>query len=311
MAPTIKSNRWLFTIDLDGTLLQDSSKGVVSAEDQKAVRRAIEEGHVVCIVTGRPWRSTKKVYEALGLDTVVGNYNGAQIHNPTDYNFIPHIAYMNLNDVMYILGDKKIKESMSNLAIEGPGWVMLEHRDEDLERVFGFKDSENLKLGIDYHRLPLRPTGVIFDTKPGIDIIGLKDYLQRTYGDLCEFSSWGKGEGLTPVFDMTEVGVTKAKAISLMARYYDIPMKQTVAMGDGYNDIPMFDVAEISVAMANASDDIKEKATFVTTKSHKNGGVAEFINAFLDKEKSPTFIKELKTLRKRRKNIRMEIVKAH
>ena len=297
----------LFAIDLDGTLLKDSAKNEVSPKDKKAIKKLIEAGHIVSIVTGRPWRSTEKVYKELGLNSVVANYNGAQIHNPTDYNFTQQITHMNLNDVMYILGDEKIKDSMSNLAIEGPGWVMLQKRDKDLERVFGFRDANKLKLGIDFHKLPLKPTGVIFDTKKGINILKLKDYLQRTYGDLAEFSSWSKGEGLTPVFDMTSVGVTKAKAVSLMARYYDIPMNRTISIGDGYNDVPMFEVTEISVSLANASEDIKKFTTYTTTKTNKDGGVAEFVDKFLNDE---NFVKKLKKDRQKKlKNA--EITKAH
>ena len=299
--------KYLFTIDLDGTLLRDSGKAEVSSIDKKAIKRLIKAGHIVSIVTGRPWRSTEKVYNELGLNTVVANYNGAQIHNPTDYHFIPQISTMNLNDVMYILGDEKIKKVMTNLAIEGPGWVMLKERDENLERVFGFKDVSNFKLGIDFHRLPLKPTGVIFDIKRGTNILKFKDYLQRTYGDLAEFSSWSKGEGLTPVFDMTSVGVTKAKAVSLMARYYDVPMSRTISIGDGYNDLPMFEVTEISVSMANSSDDIKELTIYSTTKTNKEGGVAEFINKFLDDEE---FVNSLKSKRKEKLK-KVETTKAH
>jgi len=297
----------LFAIDLDGTLLKDSSKNEVSIKDKKAIKKLIDKGHIVCIVTGRPWRSTEKVYKDLKLNTVVANYNGAQIHNPTDYNFTQQITHMNLNDVMYILGDEKIKESMSNLAIEGPGWVMLQKRDKDLERVFGFRDANKLKLGINFHKLPLKPTGVIFDTKKGVDILKLKDYLQRTYGDLAEFSSWSKGEGLTPVFDMTSVGVTKAKAVSLMARYYDIPMNRTISIGDGYNDVPMFEVTEISVSLANSTDDIKQFTSYTTKNTNKEGGVAEFVDRFLEE---PNFIKNLKKNR-HKKNKNAQITKAH
>lgn len=302
--------RWLFALDLDGTLLKNSSTGEIHEDDKKAIKKLIDAGHIVTIVTGRPWRSSIKAYYELGLKTIVCNYNGAQIHNPTDYNFVPLTSYMNLNDVMYILGDKKIKSSMSNLAIEGPGWVMLKHRDPDLERVFGFKDAAKLKIGINFHKLPLKPTGIIFDTKPGVNVLKLKDYLQRRYGDLVEFSSWSKGEGLTPVFDMTNVGITKAKAISLMARYYDIPLNRTVSIGDGYNDVPMFDVSEISVAMANATSDIKEVATYVTKKTNKEGGIAEFIDKFLA-DNHEEFIKEQKSKRRSLHKIKDITTKAH
>ena len=280
----MKKEKYLFLCDLDGTLLSDSANSTINKKDVDAIKRLREAGHIFAIATGRPWAASKKPYEALNLNTVIANYNGAQIHNPTDYNFTQQIEYMNLNDVMYILGDKKIKEAMSNLAIEGPGWVMLDHRDEPLERIFGFKDAAKLKLGIDFHKIPLKPTGVIFDTKPGVDVLELKDYLSRTYGDLAEFSSWSKGEGLTPVFDITNLGVTKARAIALLARYYDVPMTRTVAFGDGYNDLPMLKAAEISVVVANASQDIKDQATYACESTNKEGAIAEFIDKFLADE---------------------------
>ncbi|GAA8715635.1 Uncharacterised protein [Chlamydia abortus] len=51
---------------------------------------------------------------------MVGNYNGAHIHSPLDPFFIPTISYLDLNEVLYILGDPKVKKEMTNFAIEGP-----------------------------------------------------------------------------------------------------------------------------------------------------------------------------------------------
>ncbi len=281
----MKKETFLFAIDLDGTLLADSSNGAIHELTIKAIRRARNEGHIVCIITGRPWRATKETYDKLQLDTIVGNYNGAHIHNPSDYDFNHYVNYLNLNEIMYILGDDKLKAAKSNLAIEGPGWVQLEKEDKDLARVFGFNTASKLRIGIDIEKLPLKPTGIIFDTKKGIDVPELQDYLTRKYGDLAEFSSWSKGEGLTPVFDITGVGVKKSKVISLLSRYYDIDIDNVIAFGDGYNDISMFDVAGVAVAMKNASDDIKKEAMVVTKKTNKEGGVGQFMNEFLNNPK--------------------------
>lgn len=305
-----KNEKWLILCDLDGTLLKDSSTAEISQVDKDAIKRLTDAGHVFAIATGRPWSSSKVAYESLGLDTIIANYNGAQIHNPSNYDFTQQISYMNLNDVMYILGDEKIKDAMSNLAIEGPGWVMLDHHDEDLEKIFGFNSAHKFKIGIDFHKLPLRPTGVIFDTKPGVNILELKDYLSRKYGDLAEFSSWSKGEGLTPVFDITDVGVTKSKAIALLARYYDVDIHRTVAMGDGYNDLPMMHAAEISVAVGNASKDIREQATYACKNTNKTGAVAEFIDKFLA-DKDNSFKKELSEIRKSKRIWKDATTKAH
>ncbi|AKF40874.1 COF family haloacid dehalogenase(HAD)-like hydrolase [Mycoplasmopsis canis UFG4] len=278
----MEKERYLFAIDLDGTTLRSSATGEVHDQTIAAIKRAKDEGHVVCILTGRPWRSTKFIYEALGLDTVVSNYNGAHIHHPNDDAFIPYIKYLNLNEALYILGDEKVQKEISNIAIEGPDWVQLQHRDEDLEKVFGFSTTPKLKIGLDFHKIPLMPTGIIFDVKKDTDVEDLRCYLKARYGDLAEFSYWSKGEGLSPVFDMTNITANKGKALSMLIRYYDIKTENTVALGDGFNDVPMFKVANVSVAMGNATKDVKRYATVRISKSNKEGGVGWYINKFLD-----------------------------
>ncbi|MCP4336725.1 MAG: HAD family phosphatase [Mycoplasma sp.] len=278
----MNKEKLLFAIDLDGTLLSNSATGEMHSKTEEQIKRAIKEGHVVCIITGRPWRSTEPIYNQLGLNTIVGNYNGAHIHNPSDYSFIPYISYLNLNEIMYILGDPKIKSSISNLAIEGPGWVQLEKMDEDLAAVFGFKDANKLKVGINFNKLPLKPTGIIFDTKKGLDVVAFSKYLKQRYGDLAEFSSWSKGENMTPVFDITSVGATKSKVVSLLGRYYDIEVDRIFTFGDGYNDLPMFEAAGISIAMKNSSQEIKNAATIVTKNTNKEGGVGYYMEYLLD-----------------------------
>ena len=94
--------RFLFAIDLDGTLLADSAEGTIHPKTESAIKRAVAEGHIVSIITGRPWRSTKPIYEKLGLNALVGNYNGAHIHknkllimqskDPTEFNW--HIVML-------------------------------------------------------------------------------------------------------------------------------------------------------------------------------------------------------------------------
>ncbi|MCS4536585.1 MULTISPECIES: Cof-type HAD-IIB family hydrolase [unclassified Mycoplasma] len=278
----VENKKYMFAIDLDGTLLKSSADGSIHEKAVEAIKRARELGHVVVIITGRPWRSTRPIYKSLGLDTVVTNYNGAQIHNPSDENFIPLIKYLNLNEMLYILGDPKVKEEITNIAIEGPGWVQLQKRDLAMEQVFGFRENPKFHVGLDFTKIPLKPTGIIFDVKETTDPDDLRDYLRAKYGDLGEFSYWSKGEGLTPVFDITNVSVNKGRAISLLSRYYDIPLENIIAFGDGHNDIPMFKVAKVAVAMKNAPEPVKKHATVRLNKKNTEGGVGYYINKFLD-----------------------------
>lgn len=50
---TLKA-RFLFVLDLDGTVLSDSANSEIHPDTETEIKRAIELGHIVCILTGRP-----------------------------------------------------------------------------------------------------------------------------------------------------------------------------------------------------------------------------------------------------------------
>ncbi|KDE44292.1 Cof-type HAD-IIB family hydrolase [Metamycoplasma hyosynoviae] len=299
--------RFLFALDLDGTLLADSAEGTIHPKTEEAIKKAVAEGHIVSIITGRPWRSTQPVYEKLGLNALVGNYNGAHIHNPSDPFFIPEISYLDLNEVLYVLNDDIVKKEISNWAIEGPDWVQLQKRDENLEKVFGFRSASKFKTEINLGKLPLKPTGVIFDAKIDTDVIKLLTYLKRRYGDLCEFSSWSKGKGLSPIFDITSLGVSKSKVISLMIRYYNINIEDTVVIGDSFNDASMYEIGNVGVAPSNAEPYIKQLSTVVMKQSNKEGAVGYFIEEFL---KRPDKYIKMGIKRRETEKANLQVVKA-
>ncbi len=288
-----KQEKYLFAIDLDGTVLSNSITNEIHPRTIEGIKMAKEKGHIVSIITGRPWVSTKEIYEKLGLDTIVGNINGAHIHNPCDPFFIDYIRYVNLNEMLYIISDEHLKKVTKNYAIEGPGWVQIENRDEELEQIFGFNKVPKFVEGIDLNRIPLKPIGVVLDIDfkneknknkdNSVDQAkNLKKYLDRMYGDLAEFNYWTRGDDGSKIFDITALGVSKSKVISLLLRFYNIKATNSVAIGDGFNDISMLKMAEHSVAMSNADQNVKEYATIISPLSNKEGGVGDFIINFLN-----------------------------
>lgn len=273
--------KYLFMLDLDGTVLASSTSGAIHPLTKQAIKKATKLGHIVCLVTGRPWIGSKKVYEELGLNTIIANLNGAHIHNPTDEFFISYIKYINLNEALYILGDPKVKDKVKNWAVEGPGWVHLKTPDPKLEEVFSFVNFPKVYYGIDLSRIPLKPTAVIVDIKENVDPNELLRYLNRRYSDLAAFSYWSKGEGESVIFDITAIGVDKGKVMSLLTRYYAIDVENTVAIGDSFNDEEMLKVASHPVAMLNSDPEIKQHARYITELSNVDGGVGQFILDFL------------------------------
>lgn len=278
---TIKEKH-LFMLDLDGTVLASSSTGEIHPLTKQGIQRAVSEGHVVAIITGRPWIGSKQIYEELGLDTIIANLNGAHIHNPRDEFFIDYIKYINLNEVLYILGDPQVEPKIKNLAIEGPGWVHLRERDPKLEEVFSFMNFPKIHFGINLTKIPLKPTGIIVDLHDDSDAPALLRYLRQRYSDLAAFSYWSKGLNESLVFDITAIGVDKGKVLSLLTRYYKIDVTNTVAIGDSFNDEEMLKLAHHPVAMLNSEPRIKRHAKYITKLDNVHGGVGQFILDFLD-----------------------------
>ena len=62
-------------------------------------------------------------------------------------------------------------------------------------------------------------------------------------------------------------------ALRQMCEMYGVPLSQAMAIGDAENDLPMLRVAGYSVAMGNATDEVKAACRFVT-RSNEESGVA-------------------------------------
>lgn len=82
----------------------------------------------------------------------------------------------------------------------------------------------------------------------------------------CVSSRW------YPAFtDITAEGADKGSAVEAIARRLGIDISETMAFGDGGNDVPMLRRAGIGVAMGNATDDVQQEADYVTTSVDDNG----------------------------------------
>lgn len=76
--------------------------------------------------------------------------------------------------------------------------------------------------------------------------------------------------------DIAALDASKGNAASKLANYLNIPLNDTIAIGDDRNDIELFKMVGYSVAMGNAIPAIKDIANYITL-SNDNDGVAVFL----------------------------------
>jgi hydroxymethylpyrimidine pyrophosphatase-like HAD family hydrolase len=74
--------------------------------------------------------------------------------------------------------------------------------------------------------------------------------------------------------------VSKSHAIKRVLDYYEIDVCNSIAFGDGGNDLDMLEFVGLGIAMGNGDKMLKQKADFVTKKARSEGGIHYALTQF-------------------------------
>ncbi|QQZ10081.1 Cof-type HAD-IIB family hydrolase [Heyndrickxia vini] len=273
----------LIAIDLDGTLL--SENGDISSGNTEAIHDVQRQGDIITICSGRSLHDTQAILQNAGIDCPVITGNGA-------------IAYHGKELIhKLIIPEDVIQELIPLLESEGfyfelytnQGIHLLKNGKEQLDGEIRFlteKDASFLSEWAEKERdIQFNQHGLhyINDYKD-INVAELDVYkifvlsfdrekllnLENRLSSRQDISLTSSGK---TKLEIAHAEVSKGNALTYMANFLNIPLKETVAIGDNLNDLSMFKVAGISVAMGNAVEEAKRNSTY-TTKNFNEDGVA-------------------------------------
>lgn len=265
---------YLIAIDLDGTLIQGfDNYDKLSFELLKEIAK---ENYVV-IATGRPLRSSKHYYDLLNLNTPIINYNGALVHHPTDKSFKKSMITVNKQDVIKILSDNK--NLIDNIFCEVEDDIFL-YRKQDEINSYLHLDGGELFVGDFKDTLKDNPNGAIVFSKIGSEQ-ELEKYLINEYNGNLRIRFWDDSRYV--VSEIYNPLTSKANGLKRIIEYYNIPYEKTISIGDGHNDIEMFNITKYSVAMGNSHPELLQHATHIT-KSVQENGVYHFLKDFFNEK---------------------------
>jgi len=80
--------------------------------------------------------------------------------------------------------------------------------------------------------------------------------------------------------DVTSPAANKGVVVERLSHQYQIPLEQIATLGDGANDVLMFERSGLSIAMGNASEEVQRQATYVTA-SNEDEGFAKAVEQFI------------------------------
>jgi Cof subfamily protein (haloacid dehalogenase superfamily) len=266
------SDRWLIGLDIDGTLVHDD--GYLSPEVVKEVKRVKDLGHEVIIATGRAAANAVPVVKDLGFQQgyVVSSNGAVTVQLDTD-----HPKGFQMTDVVTFDPAEVLTQLIEHLP-EAHFAV------EDVDGSYRFhRPFPTYALGDQNFETPLEqlmhhPVSRVVVLSPQHDVDQFLGLISK-----IGLASVSYAIGYTAWLDISPRGVSKASALEVQRQRLGIANHQILVMGDGRNDIEMFEWAKTSgglaFAMGQAPEEVQLAATNVTS-SVTDDGVARVLAGF-------------------------------
>jgi Cof subfamily protein (haloacid dehalogenase superfamily) len=263
--PTIS----LVLADVDGTLVTEDK--VLTKRAREAVRRLHEAGIRFAITSGRPPKGMAMLFDDLHLETPIAGFNGG-LFVKTDLS---------------IIEQKTLPEDVATKAIElirghgldawvyrGNDWLITKQGAPHVARE-AWTVKFDAKVVADF-------TGMLGDVAK---IVGVSDDLEKV--QQCEAdaqAAFGQRATATrsqPYYlDITHKDANKGAVVDYLSRHLNVATEEIATLGDQPNDVLMFKRSGLSIAMGNASDQVKAQAT-VTTDSYNDEGFAKAVERYI------------------------------
>lgn len=269
----------LVALDLDGTTL--NSEGHIPLNVRDTLEEAIFRGINVIVATGRVFSAiTEEVLSLKGLRYVLSS-NGALVTDVID-NIMVYENFIDPDAVLDISKTLRQYDFMYEVFTGGKAYVDRIYFDNIIANKM--KISERHTSYIIRTRNPvLDVLSFMVDNKDAIENININftDMEDR----IMMRNLLGKKTNitLTNSFDHNlEIGgltTGKGDAVEKVAGILKIKKNEIMAVGDNPNDKSMLMASGLPVAVANAKDDVKAIAKYITS-SNDEGGVAEAIRKF-------------------------------
>ncbi|MCC6267446.1 MAG: HAD family phosphatase [Dehalococcoidia bacterium] len=257
----------LIVIDLDGTLL--NSQGSVSTRTASALKAAHEAGIVLAPATARWYQAAIRPFQAVGIAVAAIASAGADVRTadgvvveqrPLDGDFALFLAA--LCDRAGWTATLSTPERAYRRANELPPWAAM--APEWLKPVTRF-EGEHLQNAL----------SVLAEAAPG-------DH------HMPELEAWAGRVSLYPavafngdaLITITAPGVDKGSGLRALCAHLGIDPSEAAAIGDSEVDIPMFEVAGASIAMADGTPEARAAALTQTLAADEDG-VAAYLESIL------------------------------
>lgn len=288
----------LVALDMDGTLL--NRKGEISDENVQIIMKAQQMGIKVAIATGRAYKDARIKLDPKDLVCPIIGVNGAVIHLE-DGRQISSVS-LPKETAAEILRLAKEQGVYCEVYTNQATYATDNAKESLFKEVDKIKSTNPEMKGFSFWRTAEQQfqqarvtfidgfSGILADKEHDIYKVLVFTFdlqkLDRIRTEVIRNPQLAVSSSAEHNIEITHVNAQKGEGLRRLAEYYQIPIEQTMAVGDNYNDVSMFRVAGISVAMGNAGREIQDMCDAVT-KTNDEHGVAAAIEQYAVSQVDP------------------------
>lgn len=260
----------LVAFDVDGTLVGRDLK--ISSAVRGAIERMMKAGISGCLVTGRMYRATLPFARELGFNTPLICYQGAAIIDPASDAILDHHALQ--NDVVRELATIAERDGMHlQLYRNDEYYCEARNRFSDLYASLSLTEPVIVPSLREAFAYSPATKGVVVADPPDAQI-----YAERLRDALAARANVTRS--LPEFVEVLDPRVDKGVALRFVAAHLGVPIEQTAAIGDSWNDAPLLAAAGFGIAMGSSPPELRDVAGAVVGDVD-NDGVAEALDRFV------------------------------
>ncbi|SDT47240.1 HAD family hydrolase [Bradyrhizobium canariense] len=250
----------LVVSDVDGTLLTKNK--ILTEKAAHAARRLEDSGVGFTVTSSRPTIGMRFLIEPLQIKLPIGSFNGSSICdpqlNPIEQHLIPASAAQRSLDILSQFGaDIWLFTNDCWLTRNGQGeYVAFEQRTIKADPVIVEDFAPYLSVACK----------IVGSSADAALLQRCEAAMQQALG--AEATA---ARSQNYYLDITPPGHDKGTFVQAMAKRLGISTDAVATIGDMHNDLAMFRKSGMSIAMGNATDEIKKQATHVTTSNEDEG----------------------------------------
>lgn len=265
----------LIAFDLDGTLLDDEKR--LPGDNLAALTAAAEKGIIIVAATGRTYDGVPEVVRSLPFIRYYITCNGAGVYDTAEGTEL-YKSEIDPDTAVRLCRHMDTRPAIYDCYQNGRGWVSQRFYDQAADYI--------PNRGIyELYMHSRTPVPELKDTlaERGQGVQKLQMHFRDPEARLRElrelpglFPELLVTSALATNIEINSRGANKGSALLALCRVLGIEAADTLAFGDGTNDLTMLQAAGTGVAMANAEPEVKAAADLVTV-SNNDCGVAKII----------------------------------